>query len=133
MKVGFPVPPRRTEAILEVEMVASPLCSTAPTALAAAPVATSSGPEQPTRHSTGDWHRTAEEIRRQLAQLRRHVRGLEADQLGMPVNQLQALVAGYDIYARMLDDALTDITVRLDATGGAPATPAGLFGPGGRR
>ena len=45
----------------------------------------------------------------QLELLRAHLTELDPVRLGMSASQLRSLVAGYDIYARMLDDALADI------------------------
>ncbi|MDR7274255.1 hypothetical protein [Catenuloplanes atrovinosus] len=45
----------------------------------------------------------------QLELLRGHLAGLDPARLGMSAAQLRALLAGYDIYVRMLDDAIEDI------------------------
>jgi hypothetical protein len=56
----------------------------------------------------------AAEIGVRLRQLRRHLAAL--DQAGLadlPAGRLQDLLAGYDIYTRMLNDALHDIAQDL--------------------
>ena len=59
----------------------------------------------------------AADIGARLGQLRRHLTSL--DQAGvadLPAGRLRDLLAGYDIYARMLNDALHDIARDLQAT-----------------
>lgn len=57
---------------------------------------------------------TAAEIGVLLRQLRRHLAVLDRATLpDLPAGRLQDLLAGYDIYARMLDDALHDIARHL--------------------
>jgi hypothetical protein len=72
-------------------------------------------------------HRSAMEIQLKLALLRGYVRGLESERLGLSASQFQALLTGYDIYARMLDDALADIASVLD--GGVVTGPSSMTRP----
>lgn len=52
----------------------------------------------------------AADIGVRLRQLRRHLTSLDRAGLAeLPAGRLQDLLAGYDIYVRMLDDALHDI------------------------
>ncbi|GAB7052333.1 hypothetical protein [Catenuloplanes indicus] len=62
----------------------------------------------------------AADIAARLGTLRSHLAGLDADRLRMPPSRLADLLAGYDIYARMLDDALHDIAVGLQRAVPAP-------------
>ncbi|GEB54190.1 MULTISPECIES: WXG100 family type VII secretion target [Streptomyces] len=56
---------------------------------------------------------TAAEISTQLAELKTYVTSLEASWQGIAHNQFQTLMAEYDIYARMLHDALEGISKGL--------------------
>lgn len=56
---------------------------------------------------------TAAEISAQLGQLKAYVASLEASWQGIAHNQFQTLMAEYDIYARMLHDALEGISKGL--------------------
>jgi len=59
------------------------------------------------------FHRSATEIRVQLDWLRRYLHGLDVDRLGMSPARFQALMIGYDIYVRMLEDVLADLADAL--------------------
>ncbi|GAA5193293.1 hypothetical protein GCM10023322_54980 [Rugosimonospora acidiphila] len=52
---------------------------------------------------------TASEIQSQLATLRSYVMNLEAVYQGVAATTFQALMTDYDTFARMLNEALTDI------------------------
>lgn len=56
---------------------------------------------------------TAAEIAGQLTELKTYVTSLEASWQGIAHNQFQTLMAEYDIYARMLNDALEGISKGL--------------------
>ncbi|MCM2422930.1 MULTISPECIES: WXG100 family type VII secretion target [unclassified Streptomyces] len=56
---------------------------------------------------------TAGEISGQLSELKSYVTSLEASWQGIAHNQFQTLMAEYDIYARMLHDALEGISKGL--------------------
>ncbi|MFI7354879.1 WXG100 family type VII secretion target [Streptomyces avidinii] len=56
---------------------------------------------------------TAVEISGQLSDLKTYVSSLEASWQGIAHNQFQVLMAEYDIYARMLNDALEGIAKGL--------------------
>jgi WXG100 family type VII secretion target len=56
---------------------------------------------------------TAAEIAAQLAGLKTYVTSLETSWQGIAHNQFQTLMAEYDIYARMLHDALEGISKGL--------------------
>ncbi|WFE25481.1 hypothetical protein O7623_19040 [Solwaraspora sp. WMMD791] len=59
----------------------------------------------------------AADVGSRLGQLRRHLASL--DRVGvpdLPAGRLQDLLAGYDVYVRMLHDALHDIARDLQAT-----------------
>lgn len=59
----------------------------------------------------------AADIGVRLRQLRGHLTSLDrAGLTDLPTSRLQDLLAGYDIYARMLDDALRDVARDLRAT-----------------
>ncbi|MEE1745760.1 MULTISPECIES: WXG100 family type VII secretion target [unclassified Streptomyces] len=57
--------------------------------------------------------RTATEIAGQLAELKAYVTSLEASWQGIAHTQFQTLMAEYDVYARMLHDALEGISKGL--------------------
>lgn len=61
------------------------------------------------------------EIREQVDRLRVQLGRLDPERLRMSPLRLQALLVGFDIYARMLDDALNDIVADLRAS----AAPSG--------
>jgi hypothetical protein len=67
----------------------------------------------------GSCRDTAAVVGTQLELLRGHLAGLDPARLGMSTGQLRSILAGYDIYARMLDDALADIAGAVQA----PADP----------
>jgi WXG100 family type VII secretion target len=52
---------------------------------------------------------TAEEISQQLSSLRNYVVNLEAVWHGVAADTFSELMADYDVYVRMMHDALTDI------------------------
>lgn len=56
---------------------------------------------------------TADEVWQQLASLRNYVVALEGKWNGMAQDTFQALMTDYDVYARMLNDALRDISLGL--------------------
>ncbi|MFE9453525.1 WXG100 family type VII secretion target [Streptomyces sp. NPDC006739] len=56
---------------------------------------------------------TAAELQAQLADLKTYVVNLEASWQGIAQNTFQDLMQEYDIYSRMLHDALTDIASGL--------------------
>ncbi|MET8558112.1 WXG100 family type VII secretion target [Streptomyces sp. NPDC004959] len=56
---------------------------------------------------------TATEIATQLGELKTYVQSLEASWQGIAHTQFQTLMAEYDIYARMLHDALEGISKGL--------------------
>ncbi|KIF67436.1 CFP-10-like protein [Streptomyces sp. AcH 505] len=56
---------------------------------------------------------TAAEIAAQLGELKTYVTSLETSWQGIAHNQFQTLMAEYDIYARMLHDALEGISKGL--------------------
>lgn len=56
---------------------------------------------------------TAAEISGQLSELKAYVTSLEASWQGIAHNQFQTLMAEYDVYARMLNDALEGISKGL--------------------
>ncbi|WP_326550866.1 hypothetical protein [Micromonospora sp. NBC_01813] len=59
----------------------------------------------------------AADVGARLGQLRHHLASLDRSGLAdLPAGRLQDLLAGYDIYARMLNDALHDIARDLQAT-----------------
>ncbi|WP_433534237.1 hypothetical protein ACQPZK_18810 [Micromonospora sp. CA-249363] len=60
------------------------------------------------------------EIGEQVDRLRVHLGRLDPERLRMSPLRFQALLVGFDIYARMLDDALNDIVAELRP----PAVPA---------
>jgi hypothetical protein len=71
---------------------------------------------------------TAAEVEGRLAGLRDHLSGLEPGGLGMSPTRLEAVLAGYDIYVRMLVGALTDTAAALaDAAGPSGAAPPRTF------
>ncbi|WP_433388615.1 hypothetical protein [Micromonospora sp. KLBMP9576] len=55
----------------------------------------------------------AADVERQLGRLRGHLASLEPGGLGLTAARFEALLAGYDVYVRMLADALTDIAAAL--------------------
>ncbi|NUQ97851.1 MAG: WXG100 family type VII secretion target [Streptomyces sp.] len=57
--------------------------------------------------------RTAGDLQGQLADLKNYVVGLEASWQGIAQRTFQDLMQEYDIYSRMLHDALTDIASGL--------------------
>ncbi|MFE7114979.1 WXG100 family type VII secretion target [Streptomyces sp. NPDC057654] len=59
---------------------------------------------------------TAAEIAGQLAELKTYVTSLEASWQGLAHNQFQTLMTEYDIYARMLHDALEGISKGLQGS-----------------
>ncbi|MEU1586895.1 hypothetical protein [Micromonospora sp. NPDC005710] len=61
------------------------------------------------------------EIGEQVERLRVQLGRLDPERLRMTPLRLQALLVGFDIYARMLDDALNDIVTDLLTT----AAPSG--------
>jgi WXG100 family type VII secretion target len=56
---------------------------------------------------------TAEQISQQLGVLRNYVVGLEASWHGVAQDTFQQLMTDWDIYARMMHDALTNISLGL--------------------
>ncbi|GAA3514211.1 hypothetical protein GCM10022220_62100 [Actinocatenispora rupis] len=56
---------------------------------------------------------TADEVWQQLAALRTYVVALEGQWNGMAQDTFQALMTDYDVYSRMLNDALRDISLGL--------------------
>ncbi|MFY1635497.1 hypothetical protein ACN27F_19855 [Solwaraspora sp. WMMB335] len=71
----------------------------------------------------------AADIDARLGQLRRHLVSLDRAGLAdMPAGRLQDLLAGFDIYARMLDDALHDIARHLRATQATQRSEVALVG-----
>ena len=56
---------------------------------------------------------TANEIRAQLGTLRNYVVSIEAEYQGVAATTFQALMADYDRFGRMLNEALTDIGAGL--------------------
>ncbi|MBO8190324.1 WXG100 family type VII secretion target [Streptomyces oryzae] len=56
---------------------------------------------------------TADNLARELAQIKNYVLSLEADWQGIAHNQFQILMQEYDTYARMLHDALYGISQGL--------------------
>ncbi|MEV6636904.1 hypothetical protein AB0M54_39830 [Actinoplanes sp. NPDC051470] len=71
----------------------------------------------------------AADIGARLRALRAHLAGLDPQRLGLTGARYADLLAGYDIYARMLDDALHDIAGDLEraagTTGRSDLEPAG--------
>lgn len=63
--------------------------------------------------AASDTSRTAEEIRTELAEIKTYVNSLEAVWKGIAHDRFVALMAEYDILARMLHDALTGIASGL--------------------
>ncbi|WP_394427732.1 WXG100 family type VII secretion target [Streptomyces sp. SGAir0957] len=63
--------------------------------------------------ASGNTTTTATEIAGKLAELKTYVTSLEASWQGIAHNQFQTLMAEYDIYARMLHDALEGIAKGL--------------------
>ena len=76
--------------------------------------------------------RTAAEIQNQLDHIRSLMLSLEARRLGLSSGRFQALMTGYDIYVRMLNDALTDIAADLRVWSDA-TEPLQVPGPSGPR
>ncbi|MGC4812251.1 hypothetical protein ACLQ29_17145 [Micromonospora sp. DT228] len=71
-------------------------------------------------------------ISTQLDRLRAHLASLDPARLRMSASRRDALLTGYDIYARMLDDALHDIAGDLQTE--ADLRPADLaLAAGGSR
>ncbi len=64
----------------------------------------------------------------QLDLLRGHLAGLDPARLGMSAGRLRSLMAGYDIYARMLDDALADIARNVQHPAGPRRSDVELTG-----
>ncbi|RKR89421.1 WXG100 family type VII secretion target [Micromonospora pisi] len=58
-------------------------------------------------------NQTAEEIARQLSALRTYVVSLEGNWRGIAQDTFQELMNDYDVYSRMMHDALTDISLGL--------------------
>ncbi|WP_285691431.1 hypothetical protein [Actinoplanes sp. NBRC 103695] len=63
---------------------------------------------------------SAADVGDRLRGLRARLASLDAVRLGMPDARLADLLAGFDIYARMLDDALCDIAGDLRVAAGSP-------------
>ncbi|MDQ7905721.1 hypothetical protein RB614_14475 [Phytohabitans sp. ZYX-F-186] len=71
----------------------------------------------------------AAEIERRLGQLGRYLAGLDPDGLDLPTARFDALLTAYDVYTRMLTDALDDIAAALDRRStpeGPPVPPAAV-------
>ncbi|MER6252747.1 WXG100 family type VII secretion target [Streptomyces sp. NPDC001584] len=64
-------------------------------------------------NASGNTMSTAVEISGQLSELKAYVSSLEASWQGIAHNQFQMLMDEYDIYARMLNDALEGISKGL--------------------
>lgn len=68
---------------------------------------------------------TAVRVQRQLTRARTLLHRLDPACLGISAGQLEALLLGYDVYVRMLDDALAetadDLRARADALVGEAA------------
>lgn len=64
-------------------------------------------------NAAGDCERTSGQIQGELSGLRTYVLSLRDHWKGPAALQFDALMHNYDIYARMLDDALTDIASGL--------------------
>jgi hypothetical protein len=56
---------------------------------------------------------SAADVGARLRALRAHLASLDPARVGLPRARLADLLAGFDIYARMLDDALHDIAAEL--------------------
>lgn len=67
---------------------------------------------------------TAAEISGQLSELKTYVTSLEASRQGIAHNQIQTLMAEYDIYARMPHDALEGISKGCRAITSTTRTPS---------
>lgn len=65
-------------------------------------------------------HEAAADIAARLGLLRAHLAGLDPARLDLPPSRFADLMSGYDIYARMLDDALHDIARDLRVPAEAP-------------
>jgi hypothetical protein len=59
---------------------------------------------------------SASDIGARLRALRAHLANLDPAELNIPGSRLADLLAGFDIYARMLDDAMRDIADELVAS-----------------
>lgn len=66
-------------------------------------------------------HTAAADIGDGLRALRAQLAAVDPARLGMPATRLAELRAGFDIYARMLDDALDDIAGELSEHRSGPA------------
>lgn len=73
-----------------------------------------------TGNAADDCRAAAADIGARLDMLREHLAGLDPARLRISPSRLADLLVGYDIYARMLDDALHDIAGGLQPPVEAP-------------
>lgn len=64
-------------------------------------------------NASANTEKTANEIARQLAEIKNYVLSMESVWQGVAHNQFQTLMQEYDVYARMLHDALHGISQGL--------------------